>query len=502
MVNTDSSIYGTVVPYGVMNVRPDKLFFCGACGFIIGAVLGGLGVPPVVAILVSIFFVFLAFYRQGNFAIILTVIGFFLVGNIYYVIDDYAYHNAQSAVETVTYFEGMIVDEPRRSLEAQTAKVKLTKANDANAIVGRVYIRADLYPELSYGDIVRVSGTIVPPSRDSYGSYMAKEHIHGTVFYPEIEIIGNEGNSLFNALFYLRESIKAHISMLFIQQHATFLSGILLGDKDEFSPEFLKKLSQSGTMHLMALSGLNMTIIVFIAIGVFSVIFRGRRRLQFAATFVTVALFVAMTSFQVSAIRAALMAFIVGLAGITHRVYSPHNAIALAALVITIWNPKAPVFDLGFQLSFLATLSIIYFTPVLKRLSFLKAEGTLGWRDALAITVAAQVGVAPITIMNFANFSFTSLLANIGILAVIPLLTVLGFLVVLLSMTFPPLAFLLSQPIAFLIDYVVAVVETFAIIYVPFNPEIGAVIAVLYYAVLVWLCYKWSPALKSNEKPS
>ena len=196
------------------------------------------------------------------------------------------------------------------------------------------------------------------------------------------------------------------------------------------------------------------------------------------------------------------MAFLVGLAGVTNRLYSPHNAIAFAALIIAVWNPKAPVFDLGFQLSFLATLAIIYFAPVLKLLPFLRTNGVLGWRDALVITLAAQLGVAPLTIINFGNFSFTALFANIGILAVIPLLTVLGFLVVFFGLLFPPLAFLISKLAAFLIDYVIAVVETFAIVYAPFNPEIGAILAALYYCIVIGICWRWSPALRAYEKSS
>ncbi len=486
-----------------MIARPDILFFSAACGFVAGTVAGGLGVPPLVALFLSVFSIFVVlFFRKILVVVALVVAGLFLLGNVYYAIDDYAYRSAERAAEQVVYFEGIIVDEPRRSLKDQTVKVELIRADVENALGSRLYLRTELYPELSYGGIVRVSGVVVAPPKDSYGNYIKKERMHGTMFYPEIEVIGDEGNAVLGALFSVRQSIKDHIGRLFVQQHAAFLSGILLGDKDEFSPEFLNKLSTSGTMHLMALSGLNMTIIVFIALAVFSVVFRGRKRPQFIATFGVVALFVAMTSFQVSAIRAALMAFVVGLADVTHRLYRPHNAIALAALILTLWNPKAPVFDLGFQLSFLATLSIIYFAPALKRLPFLQADGAFGWRDALAITLAAQLGVAPITIISFGNFSFTALFANIGILAVIPLLTVMGFLVVLFSMVFPPLAFLVSQPIAFLIDYVVAVVETFATVYIPFNPNIGVTLAVIYYCVMIWICWRWSPAFKTDEKSS
>ena len=480
-------------------MRSENVLFFVACSVVGGAISGGLGMPPLVALIASLL-VALVFIQKLRLAVILAMMVLFIAGNTYYALDDYAYRTALRAAERVTSFEGILVDEPRRNSEAQTAKVEMTDADVADAVGSRVYVRTELFPELSYGDTVRISGNIVPPPSDSYGAYMAKERMHGTAFYPKIEIIRNEGNPLFKALFGFRNHLQDILGRLFIQQHAAFLSGILLGDKDGFSPEFLEKLSVSGTMHLMALSGLNMTIIVFVALGVFSVVFWKRKRPQFIATFSLVALFVAMTGFQVSAIRAALMAFLVGFAGLTHRLYSPHNAIAFAALILTAWNPKAPVFDLGFQLSFLATLSIIYFTPVLKRLPLLQKDGFLAWRDALAITLAAQIGVAPLTIMNFGNFSFTALLANIGILAVIPFLTVMGFVVAFAYMLYPPLALLLSKPVAFLIDYVVAVVETFAVVYLPFNPAVGFTAALLYYAVLIWICVRYSSASKTHEK--
>src|SRR3989344_7472995 len=252
-----------------MMMRPDNLFFFAACSFVSGAIPGGLGASPIVALLILVVPAFLALFLKIQPLIILMVAGLLLLGNTYYALDDYAYQSALQGVEHVTRFEGVVIDEPRRSLTAQTAKVELVSADVQRASGGRIYVRTDLYPELSYGDIVRVSGAIVPPSRDSYGAYMAKEHIHGTAFYPEIEVIGNRGSPFFAALFGVRQSLKEHISRLFSQPHAAFLSGILIGDKDAFSPEFLQKLSISGTMHLMALSGLNMTIIVFISLGIF-----------------------------------------------------------------------------------------------------------------------------------------------------------------------------------------------------------------------------------------
>lgn len=470
-------------------MRPDTVFFLAGGGFVLGAMLGGAGVPPLMAFLGFAFALPFLFAWKIRATILFAIGILFLAGNVYYALDDYKYQRALRAAESVTSFEGIVIDEPRRSLEAQTATVKGSLGN----VSIRLFVRTELYPELRYGDTVLVTGEVVPPPADSYARYMANAHVHGTMFYPEVEVTGHKGNFLFKALYGFRNAMKERLALLFSQQHAAFLSGILLGEKDEFSPEFLDKLSVSGTMHLMALSGLNMTIIVFAALGIFTVVFRGRTRPIFIATFSLVALFVTMTAFQVSAVRAALMAFLVGLAKVTNRLYKPHIAIVFAAFLISVWNPKAPLFDLGFQLSFLATIAIIYLAPVLKRIPFFQKDGVLGWRDALAITLAAQIGVAPLTITQFENFSLTALLANIAILAVIPFLTVSGFIVAFTTFVFMPLASLLAKPMMFLIDYVIAVVEIFSVAYVPFNPHVGIIAALLYYACMLYLCFRWYP---------
>ena len=416
---------------------------------------------------------------------------FFLLGNFYYAFDDYNYHLKKAAIADIAFFEGVVIDEPQRRVDRQVAHIKLAEGE-------RILVHMNPYPELSYGDIIKISGKMVSPPDDSYGNYLAKERIHGTIFYPEIKITGKNSNPFFRALYSFRSGVKSSIGLLFTQRQSAFLGGIMFGDRDEFSREFLDKLSFSGTMHLTALSGLHMTMVVFAAIVVFLEIFRHKRRPAFWATFVTVALFVAMTGFKVSAIRASAMAFIVGLAEQTSRLYNPRNAIILAALVITMINPKAPVFDLGFQLSFVATASIIYLAPVFKRFSFFKKEDSyLGWREVLVITTAAQLGVAPFTMAYFANFSFSAFPANIAILVIMPILMLFGFAVAFASFVFWPLAVILSKQTAFLLDYSIAAVEIFYSLRVPFNPEIDIVAAVAYYAFLIYICAKWSPKAKN-----
>ena len=416
---------------------------------------------------------------------ILTLTTLF-IGNIYYTVDDYTYYAKQATIEDETLFEGKILTPPISRIKGQKATITL-KENG-----GKIFLHINSYPIISYGDTIRIEGKLVLPPSDSYGRYMAKEKVIGTIFWPsEIEVIGNEKNFFMSGIFSIRENFLNTLNRLFSSTQSAFLSGVLLGDRTAFSDEFIDKLSASGTMHLTALSGLHMAIIVFGLFYILAFLFPNKRGVQIIFTFTIVALFVAMTGFKVSAIRASLMAFLVQLALYYGRIYSPRNAILLVAFFIVLSNPKSVIFDLGFQLSFLAVISIIYFSPVLMQLKFFAKESFLNWRTILAITIAAQIGVFPITAYNFANFSFSSLPANIAILVIMPPLMWLGFMTAIFGSFSSLLGTLFAIPTAFLTDYSMFMIDIFAKIQIPFNPTFTIFGGVIYYAILAWICWRW-----------
>jgi len=462
--------------------------FLTALPFVLGAILGGLGASPLIASLVLLiaFLLFLGFFRKLPKYLILIAAIFFLIGNIYYSLDDFKYHSKVDMLAGADSFLGMIVSTPRRGEFKQSVKLKSDQGI-------RIIATLPPYPEFHYGDLVALAGKVELPPRDSYGNYLAKERIAGTMFYPEALVLDNVGNFFWRNLYGLKNAMEEMFGKLFNSSQSAFLSGILLGEKDGFSKDFLDKLSQSGTIHLTALSGQNMTIIAFIAVMVFKYVFIGRRKLIFLSSLTTISLFVAMTGFDVSAIRASLMGGLSSLANQLGRAYDSANAILFAAFILTIFNPKVPVFDLGFQLSFFATASIIYFAPVIKRLKFFQISGFLGWRDVAAITIAAQIGVAPITIFYFNNFSFTALPANIAILIIIPFLMILGFAILVFGAIWAPFASILAYPASFLIDYSSKVVDIFYRFKIPFNPEISIFFAIIYYSALAWVCFRFRP---------
>ena len=183
------------------------------------------------------------------------------------------------------------------------------------------------------------------------------------------------------------------------------------------------------------------------------------------------------------------MAFLAILAKETNRLYSPRNALALAALVLILINPYVLVFDVGFQLSFLAVIGIVYLSPIIKKMLRLKNKGFLGWKESLSITIAAQLAVAPILIGQFGNFTLTSFLSNILILFTVPAVMILGYLISLIYYIFYPLAVVLSWLVSFLMSYQILIINLFSRWAISFNPYINIWIVLLYYLLLATIVY-------------
>ena len=457
---------------------------------------------PIGAIVITLALLVSARFSTIRRALALTFCLCLIAGNFYYAFDDYHYARLRQGEVESGQFTARITDDPETVIlpggEIQRVKLNISSRGHDK----KQTFLADLPPDppLIYGDNIEFTGSLEPtPVGESYGDYLAKERIHGLARSSTVTVVGNNANPLWASLYQVKAVVRKNANHFLNHSEAAFLIGITLGEHGQFSREFLSRLSESGTRHLIALSGLHISIIIFSALALLTPLCGGRRTTAKVLTLVLVILFVGMTGFKISAIRASLMAFLAMLARQTGRERNPANVIALAALVITITNPKAPVFDLGFQLSFLATLGIVYFVPIIERFKFFKTIGLLGWRSILAVTVSAQLAVAPLTIINFGNFSLTSLPANVTILVGMPILMTSGLILGLGGSFLGPIAGLLSLPVAFLIDYSIAIVNIASSFKINFNPTFGRVGLILYYVGLTWLAIKFSP-LKHDDK--
>lgn len=208
------------------------------------------------------------------------------------------------------------------------------------------------------------------------------------------------------------------------------LAGILLGAKRNMSAELRQQFQATGTSHIVALSGYNVSIIVTVILN-FCIRLVGRRYAWIPAVTIVVG-FVIMTGASASVVRAAVMACMAQIGLVLGRPVAPMRALAYTALVMLWQNPLILRHDLGFQLSFLATSGLVLLVdPIATKLSWLTDRFSL--RSNLSSTLAAILSTEPLLIAIFGRWSLVAPLVNAAVLPLVPLSMALGALYVGLS---------------------------------------------------------------------
>jgi competence protein ComEC len=316
----------------------------------------------------------------------------------------------------------LITEEPERN----NARMRFVGYTDGDNLL----ITARPYPPFVYGDLLEVRGRVdEPPSFPDfdYKAYLAKKRITAVMYYPEIHIIAHDqGNALKTKLFALKERLVRSFSAAIPEPHAAFLGGLLVGSRDTIPEDLTEAFRATGTSHLIALSGYNITIIASSVAVFFRLFFSGIfGELMVPALFVI--LFALMTGAAPSVVRASVLGVLVLLARRAGSPYKIKNALTFAGAAMVWWDPNVLVFDLGFQLSFLATIGLVLWEqPLENRLWWIPKF--LHLRASAATTLAAQAAVLPLIWFTFGAISWISPIVNTLILMTIPWAMLFGFL--------------------------------------------------------------------------
>lgn len=381
-------------------------------------------------------------------------------------------------------FEGVVASDPERGSDKTQAMIDIS----SNKKIGRVLIFTDKYSPIAFRDIVKIRGTIrVPENIDNfdYRGYLAKDGISVIVSFPEIEIIGNEGNFISKIYRFkggLGEKIRDNLSPTL----SPVLEAMILGSDQKISKEMKDKLSRSGLSHVIAISGSH--IVLFSAMLFEALLFLGLWRKQALAGSIIFTLFyVFLVGMPASGVRAGIMVGLLFLAQLVSRQSFNLRTLVLAASLMLFFNPLLLKFDLGFQLSFMAVLGIILAGPAFNKWLDPVFGGRLGWlQEIMAMTISAQVFTLPLLISSFGYFSLVSLFSNIAVLPIAPLLMALGILV-------PALGFIAAIPCSLLLWYLVWVVDFSS--RVPFavaEINLPFIALIVIYAPFLWLAWKGS----------
>jgi competence protein ComEC len=205
-----------------------------------------------------------------------------------------------------------------------------------------------------------------------------------------------------------RTVLGAELDQLFQQRHAGYMKGLIIGMQDDLDPDTFKQFSQLGLTHILAISGMHVAVYV----GVLLFLFRRLRLTKETAltlTFILVPIYVLLSGAGPSIVRAGLMSMIALLAARVGMLKDGLNILAASALVMLIWNPYM-LLSVSFQLSFLVTLGLMVYVPLMNPL----LSALPRWlKDAVSVTLVAQLVSFPLTIYYFNQFSLLSFVANL-----------------------------------------------------------------------------------------
>ena len=437
---------------------------------------------------VLLFSLYFLLIKKNNLA---WLVLFIIAGAVYYQIFSYfQLKNINIPFGKEAEFSGLV--EEVRGGAVQELKLSLT-----GEYKGDISVRLSPYPEFKYGDAVKITGKINRPE-GQYSDYFLSRGIFGQINFPKIELSARDkGNFIKAKLFAFKENIKDIFKASLPKEKAAFLAGITIGAREDFSKEFKDKMSLSGTTHLVALSGYNISVIAM-AVGLaLSSFFSGV--VSFYLSVLAIALFVLMAGAEASVVRAAIMGVIGLFAVRAERLFDPRNAVVIAAFIMALFNPRVLVFDVGFQLSFAALLGIVYLVPSLKNAFNTGSGGFLSWKENAITAGAAQIMALPILLSSFGIFSLTSILANILILEFIPTTMGIGFAMAFLGLFSGFLARILGVLTDLFISYEFFIINIFSKFSVPLKIEgVSFYLWAVYYLVIfIFVIYTYK---RKDEK--
>ena len=479
-------------------MTPSKILFYLCLSFVAGIFFQSIIKIPQVFLWVFLLLTFLAFVvslflRKDNFIIAGFCVLFLLLGILRYQISEFNIANDElrklNASEGISLI-GIISGEP--DVRDTYQKIKIKSENSVLLVI------TSRYPEYKYLDKIKITGNLEAPSETeyfSYKNYLMKDGIYSMMNFPKVELANRDpisiknrdrvsisASAIYSGILWFKQKLRESIRHNFLPPQSLILEGTILGDNGAMTNDLKNKLNITGLRHVIAVSGTHVVILGSIIMSLL-LAFGFWRGQAFYIAIIFICLYIILTGLPASGVRAGIMGGLYLLAQKLGRQSMGSRVIASACAVMLLINPLLLFYDVGFQLSFLAVMGLIYLEPIIKNLLLLgirffrkkifpamvddrqSLQEKHGWENFVSIvstTFAAQIFTLPIMIYNFGNISFVSPITNILIMPVVYWLMVFGFLSSLLGAVSHLLGQIVSVPCWFLLTYFVKVIDIFS----------------------------------------
>lgn len=394
--------------------------------------------------LLTILFLFL---KKRKLISLLSFFLFFSIGIISSFINDDKnsssyYEKYESSNQTIYFRITKILKSTNYYNKFEAKVIQLNHKKTKGKIL--VNIKKDTSEKkVTIGNVVITKSSLVTipkpknPNQFSYKNYLANQQIYKQIFLNGNEFIIKQGDkfSLNKLIENNKSAIKNNLnSYSFSKEELSILFALFLGEKQHISQELKTNYSKAGVIHILAISGLHVGILLFIFLFLLKPIeyLKNGAIYKLLITILLLWFFAIFTGLSPSVVRAVTMYSFVAAGQLFNRRTPTYFSLISSMLFLLLVNPLS-LFDVGFQLSYTAVFAIVWTQPILSKCYQPKQKIVKYFWDLITVSVAAQLGVLPLSIFYFNQFPGLFLIANLVVIPTLFILLILGIFTIISS---------------------------------------------------------------------
>ena len=403
--------------------------------------------------------------QNVNFGITTYLLAFILGMMSFYIHSDLnsKQHYSKKSFEETNSIRAIVSTTLKPNKKHNKYFVILSHFNDSIAS-GKIllYVPKKNDETLHCGNEIWINNTVytIPkafnPYQFDYANYLEKQNVFHQIYTNENQIKIIQTHKTID--FYI-ENLRNNLSKSFDIHHfepkiKAIIDALILGQRLELDKETIADYSNAGVIHILAISGLHISIIYFFIVFLLKPLKRVRfgSEIQLLIVLGILWLFALLTGLPASVTRAVTLFSFISIGKYFNQPKAIYNALAISAFLILLVKPNS-IFDIGFQLSYAAVLSIVLFQPFYKKFYFTENKIGVYFTDTVLVSLAAQIGVLPLSLYYFNQLPILFLLANLVIIPLSTAVLIGGIIILFFNFTIPDFAIFLGKILALIIDF-------------------------------------------------
>jgi competence protein ComEC len=405
---------------------------------------------------------------------------------------------------------GLIINEKLKSSPKNNRYIALIKSNNGKESFGKIIVNIKKTPsekELEIGTQIIVQGKIyknkkpINPNQFDYGRYLENQEIYGQLYTESGQIkIEKKSSTIWSLFSNFRNKIIHNLELSDIKrEELNVLIALLVGQQQDIAPEVLKDYQYAGAVHVLSVSGLHVGFILLFINFILKPITNSKKGsfLKLLLILISLWVFGILAGLAPSVVRSVAMFSIVAIGNQLRRTVNTYHTLLVSMLLILLFKPSF-LFDIGFQLSYLALFFILWLQPILSSFWQPKNKIVKYFWDIITVSFAAQIGAMPLSIYYFHQFPGLFFITNIIVLPLLGVIMIVGLIAIIIA-CFNIVPFCIAKPLELLITLLntiihwVASFESFIIKNISFSYEM---LLVSYLVILLFILWIEKPTFK------